>query len=57
MAVEVFNEEAESVVNEKGELVCTKPFPSMPLGFWNDKGGERYHAAYFAKYPNVSIKL
>jgi acetoacetyl-CoA synthetase len=53
MAVEVFNEEGESVVNEKGELVCTKPFPSMPLGFWNDKGGERYHSAYFDKYPDV----
>jgi acetoacetyl-CoA synthetase len=53
MAVEVFNEEGESVVNEKGELVCTRPFPSMPLGFWNDRGDERYHAAYFDKYPNV----
>jgi acetoacetyl-CoA synthetase len=53
MAVEVFNENSESVVNTKGELVCTKPFPSMPLGFWNDRGGERYHAAYFARYPNV----
>ena len=53
MAVEVFDEEGESVVGEKGELVCTKPFPSMPLGFWNDRGDERYHAAYFAKYPNV----
>jgi acetoacetyl-CoA synthetase len=53
MAVEVFDEEGESVVGEKGELVCTKPFPSMPLGFWNDRGAERYHAAYFAKYPNV----
>ena len=53
MAVEVFDENGNSVVNEKGELVCTKPFPSMPLGFWNDRGGERYHAAYFDKYPNV----
>src|SRR5438128_3289823 len=53
MAVEVFNEQGESVVNQKGELVCTKPFPSMPLGFWNDRGHERYNAAYFAKYPNV----
>jgi acetoacetyl-CoA synthetase len=53
MAVEVFDEEGESVVGKKGELVCTRPFPSMPLGFWNDSGGERYHAAYFAKYPNV----
>ena len=53
MAVDVFNEEGESVVGEKGELVCTKPFPSMPLGFWNDRGDEKYLAAYFAKYPNV----
>ncbi|TMH97419.1 MAG: acetoacetate--CoA ligase [Betaproteobacteria bacterium] len=53
IAVEVFNENGGSIINEKGELVCTKPFPSMPLGFWNDRGDERYHAAYFAKYPNV----
>ena len=53
MAVEVFDEKGQSVVEQKGELVCTKPFPSMPLGFWNDSGGERYHAAYFDKYPNV----
>jgi len=53
IAVEVFNDNGESIINEKGELVCTKPFPSMPLGFWNDRGDERYHAAYFAKYPNV----
>jgi acetoacetyl-CoA synthetase len=53
MAVEVFNEKGQPVVNEKGELVCTKPFPSMPLGFWNDRGAERYRAAYFAKFANV----
>jgi acetoacetyl-CoA synthetase len=53
MAVEVFDEHGNSVVNQKGELVCTRPFPSMPLGFWNDRGHERYHAAYFARYPNV----
>jgi acetoacetyl-CoA synthetase len=53
LAVEVFNENGEPVINTKGELVCTRPFPSMPLGFWNDRGDERYHAAYFAKYPNV----
>jgi len=53
MAVEVFDEAGNAVVGEKGELVCTKPFPSMPLGFWNDRGGEKYHAAYFEKYPNV----
>ncbi|HZQ72889.1 MAG TPA: acetoacetate--CoA ligase [Burkholderiales bacterium] len=53
MAVEVFDERGAPLVNKKGELVCTRPFPSMPLGFWNDRGDERYHAAYFAKYPNV----
>jgi acetoacetyl-CoA synthetase len=53
MAVEVFDEAGAPVVGRKGELVCTKPFPSMPLGFWNDKGDERYHAAYFARYPDV----
>jgi acetoacetyl-CoA synthetase len=41
------------VRGEKGELVCTMPFPSMPLGFWNDPDGSKYHAAYFDKYPGV----
>lgn len=53
LAVEVFDEQGNSVVGEKGELVCTRPFPSMPLGFWNDRHHEKYHAAYFARYPNV----
>src|SRR5512138_1037350 len=53
MAVQVFDEEGNAVVGKKGELVCTRPFPSMPLGFWNDRGGERYHSAYFSKYPGV----
>ena len=53
MAVDVFDEAGKSLVGKKGELVCTRPFPSMPLGLWNDRGGARYHAAYFAKYPNV----
>ena len=53
LAVEVFNESGEAVVGEKGELVCTKPFPSMPLGFWNDRGGEKYRAAYYEKFPGV----
>jgi acetoacetyl-CoA synthetase len=53
MAVEVFDEEGSPVVGQKGELVCTRPFPSMPLGFWNDRGGEKYRSAYFEKYPNV----
>jgi len=53
MAVEVFDENGEPVIGKKGELVCTRPFPSMPLGFWNDRGDERYLATYFARYPNV----
>ena len=53
LAVEVYDEQGDPIVGKKGELVCTKPFPSMPLGFWNDRGGEKYHAAYFARYPNV----
>jgi acetoacetyl-CoA synthetase len=53
MAVEVFDEQGNSLVGEKGELVCTRPFPSMPVGFWNDPDGARYRAAYFEKYPNV----
>jgi acetoacetyl-CoA synthetase len=53
MAVEVFDEQGKSIKNDKGELVCTKPFPSMPVGFWNDPGGTKYRAAYFEKYPNV----
>jgi acetoacetyl-CoA synthetase len=53
MAVEVWNETGQRVVGEKGELVCTKAFPSMPIGFWNDADGARYRAAYFEKFPNV----
>jgi acetoacetyl-CoA synthetase len=53
MAVEVFDENGRPVRNEKGELVCTRPFPSMPVGFWNDPDGAKYRAAYFDKYPNV----
>jgi acetoacetyl-CoA synthetase len=53
MAVEVFDEAGNSVVGQKGELVCTRPVPSMPLGFWNDKGGEKYRAAYYDKFPGV----
>jgi len=40
-------------VGEKGELVCANAFPSMPIGFWNDPQGNRYHEAYFEKFPNV----
>src|SRR3990172_7887417 len=53
MAVEVFDERGRPVVGEKGELVCTRPFPSMPTGFWNDPGGARYRAAYFERFPGV----
>ncbi|HYY59930.1 MAG TPA: acetoacetate--CoA ligase [Burkholderiales bacterium] len=53
MAVEVFDESGKPVVGEKGELVCTRPFPAMPIGFWNDPDGAKYRAAYFEKYPNV----
>jgi acetoacetyl-CoA synthetase len=53
MRVEVFDEAGRSVRGEKGELVCTAPFPSMPLGFWNDPEGRRFRAAYFEKFPGV----
>lgn len=53
MKVEVFDEDGRSLHGEKGELVCTAPFPSMPLGFWNDADGSKYHAAYFNVFPNV----
>ncbi len=53
MRVEIFSDEGESLVGERGELVCSAPFPSMPLGFWNDPDGARYHAAYFERFPNV----
>ena len=53
LAVEVFDERGRPVQGEKGELVCTRPFPSMPVGFWNDPDGAKYRAAYFEKFPNV----
>ena len=53
MDVHVYNENGLSVKNEKGELVCTQSFPTMPLFFWNDEKNEKYHQAYFNKYPNV----
>jgi len=53
MKVEVFDEAGRSVQGEKGELVCTAPFPAMPVGFWNDPDARRYHAAYFEKFPGV----
>jgi len=53
MAVDVFDDTGHSVRDEPGELVCTKPFPSMPVAFWNDPDGSKYRAAYFATYPGV----
>ena len=53
LAVDVFDENGHSIHEQKGELVCTRPFPSMPIGFWNDRDGRKYHAAYFARFPNV----
>ena len=56
MAVDVFDEHGKPVRGEKGELVCTKSFPSMPLGLWNDWEGTRYHAAYFEKFSGVWVQ-
>ncbi|MCX7170151.1 MAG: acetoacetate--CoA ligase [Proteobacteria bacterium] len=53
MAVAVFDEQGKTVCGEKGELVCTRPFPVMPIGFWNDADGRKYHAAYFQRFANV----
>ncbi len=53
MAVDVWDDEGRPVRGEKGELVCTKPFPSMPVKFWNDPDGRKYHAAYFERFDNV----
>ncbi|MGE5523192.1 MAG: acetoacetate--CoA ligase [Rhodospirillaceae bacterium] len=53
MRVEVYDDEGKPVVEQKGELVCSAPFPSMPVGFWNDPDGAKYRAAYFEKYPGV----
>ena len=53
MKVEVFDEAGHSVAGEKGELVCTAPFPPMPVGFWNDPDGAKYRSAYFERFPGV----
>jgi acetoacetyl-CoA synthetase len=53
MAVEVWSEAGRPVVCEKGDLVCTRAFPSMPVGFWNDPDGARYRAAYFERFPGI----
>ena len=53
MKMDVFDEAGIPVTGQKGELVCTRSFPSMPLGFWGDDSGEKYFNAYYADYPNV----
>ena len=53
MAVEVWNADGARVIGEPGELVCTVPFPSMPVAFWNDASGARYREAYFTQFPGV----
>ena len=53
MAMDVWDDEGRPVRGQKGELVCTAPFPSMPVGFWNDPEAKKYHAAYFERFDNV----
>jgi acetoacetyl-CoA synthetase len=53
MAVEVFDPEGRPLRGEAGELVCTRPFPSMPIAFWNDPDGSKYRGAYFEHFPGV----
>ena len=53
MDIDVFDEEGRSIRGDKGELVCKSPFPSMPIGFWNDDDGAKYRAAYFERFPGV----
>ena len=53
MAVDAFDDAGRPVVGEQGELVCTAPWPTMPISFWNDPDGSRYQAAYFEMYPGV----
>ena len=53
MAVDVFDDDGQSLDNGKGELVCTQTFPSQPLNFWGDDSGEKYHNAYFSRFENI----
>src|SRR5690606_28135770 len=53
MAVDVWDDNGRPLRSGKGELVCTKAFPSMPIGFWNDPSGEKYRSAYFDRFDNV----
>ena len=53
MNVHAFSVNGKSLINQQGELVCTSPFPSMPIYFWNDPDGEKYRKAYFEEYPGI----
>jgi acetoacetyl-CoA synthetase len=53
MDVQSWNIDGKSIIGESGELVCVRPFPSMPIGFWNDSDGLKYQSAYFEEFPNV----
>ena len=53
MSVEIWHPDGRRIVGEAGELVCTAPFPSMPVKFWNDGDGSKYHSAYFSHFPGV----
>jgi acetoacetyl-CoA synthetase len=53
MAVDVWDDDGRPVRGEKGELICSRAFPSMPIMFWNDPDGAKYHAAYFDRFDNV----
>ncbi len=55
MAVEIWDEKGNSVQQQKGELVCTRPFPSAPVGFWNDTDNKRYFASYFSTHPGIWV--
>ena len=53
MAMDIYDDSGKPLPSGKGELVCTRPFTSMPIGFWNDPDGSRYRAAYFERFPNI----
>ncbi|KAI9342880.1 acetoacetate-CoA ligase [Obelidium mucronatum] len=53
MSIEAWNDDGKPVLGEPGDLVCTKPFPCMPVFFWDDESGEKYHSAYFSNFENV----
>jgi acetoacetyl-CoA synthetase len=53
MDVKAYDKAGQSIIDQKGELVCTTAFPSMPIYFWNDLGGKKYHDAYFKTFPNI----